>query len=120
MFIVPIVFIFSLAFIFKPDLSPDLLVWQKIFNIIYPVCDTLFLCIILIMLRISGGYLKNTMLFFTSAGIALLTGDFLFSYYTARGTYWNGNIADLFFMISSYLFLLSFVYFMQKMVEANS
>ncbi len=119
MIIVPIVFIFSLAFIFRPNLSSDLSFWEKTFNIIYPVSDTLFLCIILIMMRISGGYLKSTILFFAAASIMQLIGDFLFSYYTVNGTYWNGNIVDLVFMISSYLFLLSFVYFMQKMEEVS-
>jgi hypothetical protein len=118
--IVPVVSIISLAVIFKPDISSDLSFWQKTLNIVYPVSDTLLLCLILIMLRISGGYFRSTILFFAAAGTMQLVADFLFTYRSASGTYWNGDIADLFFMIASYLFLLSFVYFMQKMTELNS
>ncbi|MCX6752381.1 MAG: hypothetical protein NTZ87_02680 [Candidatus Nomurabacteria bacterium] len=117
--LVPIVFIVSLAIIFRPDLSSDLSFMQKALNILYPVSDTLFLCLILIVLRVSGGYLRSTILLFVTAGIMQLIADFLFTYRSANDIYWNGDVSDLAFTIASFLFLLSFVYFMQKMVGAK-
>lgn len=118
--LLPVVLAISLIFVFKPDLSPDLSFLGKALNIAYPVCDTLILYVILVMLRVSGGYFKSTTIFFAVAGVVLLAGDFLFTYRNAKDLYWNGDISDLVFLISSFLFFLSFVYFKQKMVEMNS
>lgn len=118
--LLPVVLAFSLIFVFKPDLSSNLSFLGKALNIAYPVCDTLVLYIILVMIRVSGGYFRSTTLFFSVAGVVLLVGDFLFTYRNAKDLYWNGDISDLVFTISAFLFFLSFVYFKQKMVEMNS
>ncbi len=114
---IPVVFIIALSTIFRPDFSSDLTFWQNTLNIIYPVSDTILLCIILIMLTISGGYFRSTVIFFAVAGMAQLIADFIFTLDTANGSYWNGGLADLVFTVASYLFLLSLVYFMQKMIQ---
>lgn len=118
--LLPVVLAISLIFVFKPDLSTDLSFLGKALNIAYPVCDTLILYIILVMLRVSGGYFKSTTYFFAVSGVVLLIGDFLFTYRSAKEIYWNGDVSDLVFLISAFLFFLSFVYFNQKMVEMNS
>jgi len=115
--LLPIVLALSLVFVFKPDLSSNLSFLGKVLNILYPVCDALVLYIILITLRVSGGYFKSTIWFFSVAGTVLLLGDFLFTYRNSQETYWNGDISDIVFLLSAYLFFLSFIYFKQKIIE---
>lgn len=117
--LLPIVLVFSLAFVFRPDLSTDVLL-EKVLNIAYPVCSALVFYIIVIALRVSGGYFKSATWLFSTSGAFLLLGDFLFIYRNAKDIYWNGDIADLAFMISGYLFFLSFIYFKQKTIEVSS
>ncbi|MEI8174899.1 MAG: hypothetical protein WCG28_03045 [bacterium] len=120
MFLVPIVFIFCITILFKFEIFSNLSFWQNVLNNIYPIGDTLLLCFILMILRISGGYFRSTMSLFALAGLVQLVSDFIFTYRDINKIYWNGDIADLSFAVTSFLFLLSFVYFMEKMVDIKS
>lgn len=112
-------FTFSLAVIFKPDLSSDLSFLEKTLNAIYPAGDALLLSLIFITFQVSapiaGGYFKKALLFFAVATIVQFLADVLFTYRSANDLYWNGDISDLTFMFAAYLFFLSLIYVMQKM-----
>lgn len=89
-----------LGFIMKPDVSRDLPILTRAFNIAYPLGDTLLLTGAILALLSGGGKLSRGILILTIGYVFQVSADFVFAYRTTAETYWNGDISDLLFTIS--------------------
>ncbi|MEI8232831.1 MAG: hypothetical protein WCG44_03740 [bacterium] len=77
----------------------------QMFNLLYPALDAILISLTLAAIRSHLGSLQPLLLFFMGSFILLGFGDTLFAYQDASLTYWNGNISDVIFMISGFLFV---------------
>ncbi len=80
-------------------------------NFIYLMADSLLTAAALIVLRTEEGISKHPyILYFVFGFIMLATADTIFSYNSAVGTYWNGDISDLLFAVSGFLTAIGFTF----------
>jgi hypothetical protein len=112
-------FIVIFGFIAKPDLSAGAPFMQKFFNIYYPAADIVSITLAFIALIIGRGKLHRS-LFILSLGLLLqVVGDLSFSYRTAAGIYWNGDIADLSFASAAYFISICLVEIINSLQQAK-
>lgn len=89
------------GFLNRPDLSRDLPFLTKLFNIAYPLGDTILLTLAYTTVRISGGGMRSGMMLISLGLLFQVLGDMVFAYRTTTETYWNGDIADILFSASA-------------------
>ncbi len=78
-------------------------------NVSYPVLDLLLLSVTILSLAIFfGGTLARWWILFGGAAVLYIVGDELFLYQIAAGTYYNGNLDDLIFLLGYMVFALAF------------
>lgn len=77
---------------------------QTLLGYLYPLMDSILVSLAIVGLRTEKGGLHPNLLIFVFASLFLAAADTLFSYLSSIGTYWNGDISDLFFFISGSLF----------------
>lgn len=89
----------------------DLTLSAKIFNIIYPMGDVIFLSLALIILSLTYGGIMFKPFAIICLGFALeATADFLYSYGMATESYYSGNITDIFFALAFFTIGASMYY----------
>lgn len=93
--------ILIIGFVVQPDLSSDLPFITKVTNILYPVGDSILLTLAYIIFRISGGKIQKAATTLVFSLLFQVLGDIFFSIRTVNETYWNGDIADVFFALSA-------------------
>lgn len=104
---------FTVFMINKPEYNANLTALAIIFNSAYPLLDTFLLAIALIV------FITNTPL---NKGLGLIVlsiffqgaGDLLFSFFQSKSTYWNGDIADLFYLLSIFCLTFGVSYFFEN------
>ncbi|CAN5127196.1 hypothetical protein BH11PAT1_BH11PAT1_0200 [soil metagenome] len=116
--ILPAIIIF--AFLNTPDLSSHLSLLTKICNIAYPLGDVVLISLAILLLRITGGKIYTGILFLIAGLLSQAGADLLFSYRTSSGTYWNGDISDVLFALSSILLSLSIVALLSNVTPERS
>lgn len=80
-------------------------------NFVYLMADSMLTAAALIVLRTEEGISKHPyILYFVFGFIMLATADTIFSYSSAIGTYWNGDISDILFALSGFLTAFGFSY----------
>ncbi|SRR5258708_7363094 len=112
-FLVFLVF-FSLLYIFLSQTSLDasLPFLARFLNIIYPCADSLLIASAITVLRTEKGVSTHpNILYFVFAFFVLAAADTIFSYRSASGMYWNGDVSDLLFTISGFVMALGFLSF---------
>ncbi len=82
----------------------------KIVTVTIPGLDALTITLVYTLLRVSGGKLRNYLGLFIISLVLLIVADFTFQYRDAVGQYWNGDIADLLYMINMYFYALAIIY----------
>ena len=97
--------LFSIIYLFlKTNLGP---VHQgnlaNLLNLAYPILDSLMISLAILATRSQIGILNNSLMYFVFGFILLAAGDTLFSFQTSFGTYWNGNLVDIYFATSGIL-----------------
>lgn len=90
----------------KPDISAQLPVITRIFNVLYPLGDSILLTLAVLALGVSGGKMHTVLLLLSVGFFFQVSGDMLFSYRSAKSIYWNGDIADTCFTTSAILLTL--------------
>lgn len=107
------IFVLAAVFIFAvgnpPDLSPELPYLVKAFNIYYLLGDALLITLGITLIRLTRGKLHNSFFYFMFALFSMAAADFIFSYRTAHETYWNGDIADVFYSLAGLMFTLGII-----------
>jgi hypothetical protein len=89
-------------------------------NIGYPVLDSLLISLAILATRSKAGILNNDLMYFVFGFIMLAAGDTLFSYQSSLGTYWNGNLADVYFATSGILIILGVLSLPEIIISANA
>lgn len=82
---------------------------ETILNYTYPALDAILISLTLAAIRSQYGRLQPMLLYFMASFIMLTFGDTIFGYQTSLGTYWNGNIVDVFFTISGYFLAMGII-----------
>lgn len=78
--------------------------WEKFFDLGYSIGDTIILTIALAIFGLSwrylGGRFKKPILTVLAGFGLMYVADFVFSYVSGKGTYYNGDISDILFLIA--------------------
>jgi hypothetical protein len=69
-------------------------------NYLYPLLDATILSLAFISLRLESKEEASNTFFIVLAVLLQVVADILFSYRTANGLYWNGDVSDLFYLFS--------------------
>ncbi len=87
-----------------PDLSNEIPAFVKSLNIFYLIGDSFLISLGYMLIRLTGGRIHGSFFFLVGALFAMSAADLLFGYRTSNGTYWNGDITDMLFVLSGFLF----------------
>ncbi|HSX42218.1 MAG TPA: hypothetical protein VLE93_02610 [Candidatus Saccharimonadales bacterium] len=118
-----VIFLVSAALIFHYFIIPNLggveSIFGKIVTVSIPAEDAITLAFAYIILRVSGGKMHTYLWLFVINLIILTIADFTFQYRDAVGIYWNGDIADLLYMINMYFYALAIIYMIDNSTTAQ-
>jgi hypothetical protein len=95
--------------IVPPDLSAKLPILVRALNLYYPLGDSMLITLGIMMVRLTQGKIHNSFFFFLVALFSMAAADFLFSYRTTAGTYYNGDLSDIFYALSGLMFTLGII-----------
>lgn len=76
-------------------------------NTLYTGFDSFLIALSIITLRNQKNVKNQSLLYLTFGLLTLSIADTVFAYQTAKNIYWNGNLSDLLFAVSGFLFGLS-------------
>jgi hypothetical protein len=105
----------ALVFVVPVELAQTLSALKFITDMTYPVLDLVLLSLSLLSLAIfiGGAIAKWWVLFGLGAGLYVI-GDEFFLYQVAHGTYYNGSVDDLIFLLGYLTFALAFYAHMKE------
>ncbi len=106
-FIIAAILIFTIGG--PPDLSSQLSFLAKFLNVYYLLADALLITLGMMMIRLTRGKIHGSFFYFLIALFSMAIADFTFFYRTAQETYWNGDIADIFYAFAGTMFALGIV-----------
>jgi hypothetical protein len=102
------IFIISGIIILKfgnpPGSAASLSFFAQALNIFYLLGDTFLITLGIMLIRLTKGKIHNSFFYFIGALIIMAGADIIFSYRTAYNSYWNGDISDLLYAVSGFLF----------------
>ncbi len=87
-----------------PDLSNELPLLEKSLNIFYLLGDAFLISLGYMLIRLTRGRIHGSFFFLVGALFAMAAADLTFAYRTGTEVYWNGDISDLLFVLSGFLF----------------
>jgi len=97
------------SLVIPPEMAMSEPLLQRFTDIGYPVLDLSLLSATVLSLAIFyGASLSRWLIAFAAAAIAYVVADELFLYMVAAGTYYNGSVDDLLFLVGYLLFALAF------------
>lgn len=99
----------AMGFVLPVELGKSLSVINLLTDMIYPVLDlTLLSLAILSLVIFFGGSIAKWWVLFGIGATLYVIGDEFFLYQVAHGTYYNGSVDDLIFLLGYLTFALSF------------
>lgn len=98
-----IVGIYFLIFfvLYQPKYELDTPLLETVMNYLYPLLDATILSLAFVTLRLEKKEEITNTIYIVLAILSQVVGDILFSFRTANRTYWNGDISDLFFLLTA-------------------
>lgn len=84
----------------KPNYEATTPFIEVVFNYLYPLLDATILSLVVVAFRLEEKSKASNTLPLMLGILAQVIGDILFSYRSANNLYWNGDISDLFYLIS--------------------
>lgn len=101
--------ILALLFVLPVELGQSLPTINFLTDMIYPVLDLVLLSLAVLSLAIfAGGRIARWWMLFGAGASLYVIGDEFFLYQVAHGTYYNGSIDDLIFLLGYLTFAMSF------------
>ena len=91
-----------ISLINQPDLRHELSLTSRLLNLYYPLADSLMIAIAIFVFRLSSDKFNKIILFFIAGLLSHAVADFLFTYNSAHGLYWNGDLSDLLFSVGGF------------------
>jgi hypothetical protein len=92
----------------KPAFEDDVSVVATMLNFIYPLTDAFLIALGIITIT-AVNKASRGIIFITAGLLSQACGDLIFTYQQANNLYWNGNIADLFYLLSA-AFIITGIY----------
>lgn len=92
-----------------PDLSLHLPALTMTFNFLYPLGDGFLFAISLASVRMGEDRMSPSARYLILALLLQAVGDFFFGYFTVTGTYWNGSLPDIIYVMSGFLISTSII-----------
>lgn len=106
-------------FVILPKMNQDIPTLEKVFDVIYPLNDSILIALILIALRTSGGRIHGYFSLFILTFCVMITGDLTYSFRTSHGIQWNGDIADLIFTFAAFFFSLAILRMIDTVISPS-
>lgn len=97
------------GFLNTPDTSPGLSVLTKIFNIWYPLGDSLLISLSYLVFRAGRDRFQSGIFILILGLLVQVFADLIFSYRTSLTAYWNGDVSDILFAVSGFVLSLSII-----------
>lgn len=91
------------GFLNTPDSTVGLPVLTKIFNIWYPLGDSLMIAIAYLVFRAGRDKFQTGMLILILGLLIQVFADLIFTYRSATQIYWNGDVSDILFAVSGFI-----------------
>ena len=107
--VIGIAVMLALAYVVPVELARGLSTTQFITDMIYPVLDLTLLSLTVLSLAIFvGGAIAKWWVLFGVGAALYVIGDEFFLYQIAKGTYYNGSVDDLIFLLGYLTFAFAF------------
>lgn len=94
------------GFLNAPDTTAGLPVLTKIFNIWYPLGDSLLIAVSYLIFRAGRGKFQTGIFILMLGLLVQVFADLIFSYRTSVSVYWNGDVSDILFAVSGFILSL--------------
>lgn len=101
--------IIIVGFLNTPDTSSGIPFFAKIFNIWYPLGDSLLIALSYIVFRAGRDKFQSGIIILILGLLIQVFADLIFSYRTSLNLYWNGDISDILFAVSGFVLSLSII-----------
>jgi len=99
----------ALLFVLPVELGQNLPTINFLTDMIYPVLDLVLLSLAVLSLAIfTGGRIAKWWMLFGAGATLYVIGDEFFLYQVAHGTYYNGSVDDLIFLLGYLTFAMAF------------
>jgi hypothetical protein len=99
----------ALTFVLPVELAKNLSTINFLTDMTYPVLDFVLLSLAVLSLAIfAGGKIARWWMLFGAGASLYVIGDEFFLYQVAHGTYYNGSVDDLIFLLGYLTFAMSF------------
>jgi hypothetical protein len=99
----------ALIFVLPVEFGRDLTTVNLLTDMLYPVLDLVLLSLAMLCLAIFvGGRIANWWVLFGAGATLYVIGDEFFLYQVASGTYYNGSVDDLIFLLGYLTFAMAF------------
>jgi hypothetical protein len=99
----------ALLFVLPVELSQNLSAVNLLTDMLYPLLDLVLLSLAVVSLAIfAGGRIAKWWLLFGAGATLYVIGDEFFLYQVAHGTYYNGSVDDLIFLLGYLTFAMAF------------
>ena len=104
-----IVALVALGLVMPTELSKGLGPLSTLIDMIYPILDLILFSLTALCLAIFlGGRISRWWILFGAGSLLYVVGDEYFLYQVAAGTYYNGSIDDMFFILGYLTFAIAF------------
>ena len=102
--------VLAMGVVLPMELSQSLSAAQLIADLEYPILDLVLVSLTILLLTIfTGGSISKWWHLFGIASTLYVIGDEYFLYLVASGTYYNGSLDDLLFVLGYFTFALAFL-----------
>jgi hypothetical protein len=99
----------ALLFVLPVELAQNLSAINILTDMLYPVLDLVLLSLAVLSLAIFvGGRIARWWILFGAGATLYVIGDEFFLYQVAQGTYYNGSVDDLIFLLGYLTFAMAF------------
>lgn len=99
----------ALLFVLPVELEQNLTTINFLTDMMYPVLDLVLLSLAVLCLAIfAGGRIARWWMLFGAGATLYVIGDEFFLYQVAHGTYYNGSVDDLIFLLGYLTFAMAF------------
>lgn len=107
MFIVVGIYLLIFFVLYRPTYNMNDPFIETVFNYLYPLLDSMILSLAVVAMRVEDQKHFSNTVPLVIAVLAQVVGDILFSYRTVNQTYWNGDVSDLFYLISGAFYFIA-------------
>ena len=110
LFVGPICSMLIFYFFFIPSVDQTMGLLAKFVTIATPWEDAFLIGTLYVAFRIRSGFFHRYFRLFGLSMLIFVAADFTFQYRTIANTYWNGDIADLLYLLNMFVFAIALIF----------